>query len=389
MTLRYFKPLALLAFAAFAAEASAQTKPQDFDISPKDGWLYPAEMQEFEAEIRKQIEAGSGQPTQSISVYAALHYRRQIAEIRKHTPEEQPVPIKAFEPYPGTDCTNLKFYLRNDIQTDPIIGCNGLFSVSKGAGLSFSEDYEGDKTALIVNGGLAIPFYRGGGGSREDVFADEYALSFFVQADGTYNDTKSASADDDGYFRTGLKGDFAFGAGNDPKGLDQLLIASSLYYHSDFGTNGYGYGLQVSAVPQKATWHLNALPELGQAAAANKSYYYFNLVGTIDGFQVGKEGGTGLVSGDDYVWFGGTAGLTFFDRHLLPNGLKLYGQVSAFRNLAADHNGTQDAVLYQAGIDFLLDPKGTTSLTVAYEHGKRRQDLKQKDQITVGFKIKH
>lgn len=380
--------IAVVLLATSIGEASAKIDPAKFDTQPEDMKLSPSETQRFMAELDRILT----QEIDSAARREALHYETQISNWRSAYPENPSIPLTHFKSYEPNTCADHGLYLRDDVQTATTIGCTSLFAAS-GANLSFTQDHQADTTALQVQGGVAIRLWQmpdvGANTNRSQTgpVLGDAALSLFLQADGTFNDRDNASADDEGYARLGLKGDFAVADvfGNE----DELAIVTSAYYQSDFSKNNHGYGAQISATPQILNWRLNTAPEVNLTTEAVKRYHFFTAAGTIDGFRLEKRKDTKLLKEKDYLWVGGRAGFTAFTSEIIPKGIKFFATVDAFRNFAQRKGDRDDAMLYTAGLDFYLDSKKTTAFSLSYEKGEKRQEPdKKKEEFKIGFKIK-
>ncbi len=375
-TFLIFATSAILALPVAAQDTGPLTAVQ-FDTRAPNGLLDSGERNAFRnALVRRSASGNSPELTAQIL---------EIRELEQELGTDALIPISRFtrkpaEAFLGTCDSDQAVYIRETVMTHPQTVCRALAAAPGGAKISFDRDGAADTKTLTFKGALAIPLARGllGGSTRGMAAGDPFRLSqaplsFFVEADG-----KSASgADNSGYVRTGFKSDLIFAGG----GLDELAIVTALYYQSDVGLGGSGYGIKTTIIPAKRDWSIGGPLKDRSRAGRKPVYWYFSPKFALDAMHISEPGDTGFTADEDYLWATATVGLNYVNKNVGQFGMSAGLEVSHSVDLAGD----SEATFGSATASFYLDEKEKTAMSFTYEKGTQYMSLTDIESFNLGL----
>lgn len=374
MSIRVLCPLlaALLQITATAAVAGFQ--PESFDTAPADGKLTVNEQRIYIRSLLANTDAAT-EPLRDF-------YYFQVLGLQDKAGPGQAILISGFQPYePSTECqTDQRFFLRDTVLNLPQIGCVGLGSAPNGALFSYSNNGAAETSTFTFNGAIAFQLYSGypslEGLPRSGMHLTRSPISIFAEGHGiTYSDKP-----DEGTIRAGLKTDLLFEGG----WFDSLTLTSAIYYQTDMGLGGSGYGAQAVLTPQSVKIYMGGAPgrDLGEGDGDPIFYYLPSIV--IDGFYIDEPGETGLAARKDYLWPGVTLALVYDDPQIGPFGAK----AELAGSFHVDVVGNQTAALGTATAQIFLDDKKRTSLGISYQNGRQYTSLQDVDTLAFSLGLK-
>lgn len=357
-----------------ANTAMAEFLPADYDTSPPDGKLSPSEQQGYTSALM-DTEDPATEPLRT-------HYYFEVERLQTRAGPGKPILVADFTPFtPRENCpTDNGFFLRSTVQNEPQIGCVGLGAIPNGALFSYENDNEAGNSTFVFNGAVALQLFGGyrdlTGLSRTGMHLTRFPVSIFAEGHGSSFSDKP----DAGTIRTGLKTDLLWQGG----ALDSLTLTSSVYYQTDMGLGGSGYGLQAVLTPQKVNAYIGGAPSTDLGASSKDPTFYYLPSLVVDGFHIDEPGETGLASGQDYLWFGALLKLVLEHPGIGPHGAKAELTGSYF----GDAIGGDTAALGTASAQIYLDEAKKTSVGLFYEKGQIYNSLQDVDRLTVSLGLK-
>jgi hypothetical protein len=286
------------------------------------------------------------------------------------------------EPVQTTSCDRGQgFYLRRNKLDVSIYNASIDDSAAEGAAISFTDDFEADTETAEIDAMGAWVFARNPCRSRPpgvgtfQPYISGYAFALSVSADGnlTGDIAKEKSA-----LKPSLDAQIEIFSGL----FDLQALTASPFYLTDFRGEAKAYGVDASWEPYRLDWYLG-----GSYRQISPWFtFFYQLKAEMSALRVEEAGLTGLKPDTDYLWWGGTAALRVF---LLPEWLgDRLTWITTYRYFAEDRSD-EDVELFTTALAYNLTEAGTTSISIQYANGTKRDTLEEVDQYMVTLNAKY
>lgn len=257
-------------------------------------------------------------------------------------------------------------------------------SKAEGASISYTDDRQaGDKT-LSIDGTVGVALWRDPcrepppGADGATPYFSAYAIVPWLSAHGTRSTGDTESSD----LRFGLEFQSELA---DIAPLNLSYFSVSPYYQTDFRGEANAFGVEAIWTP----YWLEA--RLGGNYIVNDDPldWFWQFSAEADYLSVQDVGRTDLTD-EDYAWLGFTAKINLFpfsdsandalaDRIRVTGTMKHYWDV-----LSGEHISN-----YLAEVAYNLDASGSTSISLNYENGTRKETRTDVDQIALKLNYKY
>ncbi len=282
------------------------------------------------------------------------------------------------------EATLQRLFIRRDRMDISIYNADFGKDLAEGGGFSASDDKAEDNLRSGRIDGVATyvvardpcvrdPDYRAG-----ELAISGYAIAPWVLADGNL---RQLDDEEDSDLRAGLDAQIEVFSG--PLfNLNYVTLAP--YYQTDFSGDAEIYGFSASWTPVQVKWNLNARRKLHNSSPWIS--WFWQLEGEVDALSVEEAGLTGLTSGTDYFWAGGTLQ---FRALLLPKFARERLYAVAELQAFADLNSDRTANLFEIELGFNLTQDGSTSISAEYRNGTERATLLETDLVAATLNYKY
>ncbi|WEJ08556.1 hypothetical protein [Sinorhizobium prairiense] len=167
--------------------------------------------------------------------------------------------------------------------------------------------------------------------------------------------------------------------------MNLSYFSLSPYYQTDFRGKANAFGVNAIWSPYWLEGRLGG----NYVSDRDPLDWYWQFSAEADYLNVQDTGRTEL-GDDDYAWLGFTAKINLFpfsessnevlaDRVVITGTMKHYWDA-----LSGDHISD-----YLAEIAYNLDPTGSTSISIGYENGTRKETLDYVDQVELKLNYKY
>lgn len=322
---------------------------------------------------------GTDNPTTGQKIFeAAARKEQRLAGIPVAAllTEDDPMPVAACE-------DRQQLFIRRD-RLDNWMFDLAPVSQAEGASISYTNDQLAGENTLSIDGTIGVALWRDpcrnpppGSGPGVPYFS-AFAIVPWLSAHGT----RSTGDDESSDLRVGLEFQSELA---DIAPLNLSYFSVSPYYQTDFRGEANGFGVEAIWTP----YWLEA--RLGGNYIVNDDPldWFWQFSGEIDYFSIQDVGKTDLED-VDYAWFGFTAKINLFpfsdsSNDSLRDRIRLTGTMKHYWDaLSGEHISD-----YLAEIAYNLDPSGSTSISLNYENGTRKETRTDVDQIELKLNYKY
>ncbi|MEX2697072.1 hypothetical protein [Rhizobium mongolense] len=257
-------------------------------------------------------------------------------------------------------------------------------SEAEGASISYTNDQQADENTLSIDGTIGVALWRDpcrkpqDGSEPGTPYFSAFAVVPWLSAHGTRSTGDTESSD----LRFGLEFQSELA---DIAPLNLSYFSVSPYYQTDFRGEANAFGVEAIWTP----YWLEA--RLGGNYIVNDDPldWFWQFSGEADYLSVQDVGRTDLTD-DDYAWFGFTAKINLFpfsdsSNEALRDRVRLTGTMKHYWDVLSGEHISD----YMAELAYNLDPSGSTSISLNYENGTRKETRTDVDQIELKLNYKY
>ncbi|WP_421979139.1 hypothetical protein [Roseibium sp.] len=343
-----------------------------YDSDPVNGRLDPNEVTSIEKD--RDVKLGrTYSETEVDEVLSDLNFgpSRQVADLAD--------PDEALQDEKRSD---QRFFLRNNRLNISVYNKSIATSAADGAEFSIVRNETANDNQFQAKGVASLVLYRNTrverprGQAANDLFVS--GLASAVWADFDYlESTGSPDAERDKLI-FGLDNQVEV-FGGFTKGIQVFNFSPS--FQTDFEFEGRIYGAEAS-------WQPYITPiALGSYMSVPNLPIGFTWLAQADTLfqQVDRAGKTNLEDNSGYWWVGGALDATIW---LYPEKLerKLFAKLTFPYH--RDLNTGQEAWMFSSSLNYNIDDKGITALSLGYENGEDYRTGKERELFTAGIKLK-
>lgn len=255
-------------------------------------------------------------------------------------------------------------------------------SKAEGASISYTNDREAGANTLAIDGTIGVALWRDPCRKPPNDEKAPYFSAFAIVPWVSANGTRSTAGKETSDLRFGV--DFQSELA-DIAPLNLSYLTLSPYYQTDFRGEANAFGVQGLWTP----YWLEA--RLGGNYIVNDDPldWYWQFTGEADYLSVQDVGRTELQAGD-YGWLGFTAKLNLFpfsdsSYEALRDRVRVTGTMHHYWDLLSGEHISD----YLAEIAYNLDASGSTSISLNYENGTRKETRADVDQLELKLNYKY
>jgi hypothetical protein len=304
------------------------------------------------------------------------------AEVRK-----KGIPVSALiteeDPVPVDPCNDPKqLFIRRD-KLDNWMFDRADASEAEGASASYLKDWENSLSNLSVDGMVGFTLWRDAcrnpaGRELGTPYVSAFAIVPWLSANGN----RSSDHQESSSLRLGidLQAELA-----ETRPFDLSYFTVSPYYQTDFRGDANAYGIQASWTP----FWLEARLGGNDRVDDDPLDWFWQFSAEADYISVQDVGSTELAE-KDYGWVGFTAKVHFFpfadsQNDYLAGRVRLTGTAHHYWDLVSGEHISD----YLGELAYDLDPSGSTSISLGYENGTRKETLADIDQVLLKLNYKY